>query len=380
MVQDANDSYMIEGAGVTKVFKDFWGRPKITAVDNVSLRVAPGAVFGLLGPNGAGKSTLIKMLLGHLYPTAGRLQVLGRDPTDVEAKSRLGYLPERAHLYKNLTAEETLRFFGQILELPPPEIRSRMDQLLAMVGLEQARRRLVGEFSHGMMRRMGLAQALLNDPDLLLLDEPTAGLDPIGCHEVKSLIMTLARRGKTILLTSHLLADVEDVCDEIMVLYGGKVLASGLAADLLREQEILQIRLPALAEDSMRRLHAAISLEAPPDQVELSSPTRSLESYFLEVVREASGKAETHGARVGAGVANFLRQGVSEPDEVLAALAHARPAANDAPAPAPEVEADEVLLDELSDAREGNAAPPQDAGDDAPDIDEDLLDELSGRD
>ncbi|MFM1551427.1 MAG: ABC transporter ATP-binding protein, partial [Lentisphaeria bacterium] len=181
----------VEGENLSKVFKDFWGRNKVEALNDVDVTVPKGAIFGLLGPNGAGKSTLIKLILGHLYPTGGRLAIFGKRPRDIAVKQHMGYLPERSFFYKHLTAAEILKYFGMILNLSREQISSRTEQLLEMVGLEAAGDRMAGEFSHGMGRRLGLAQALLNDPDLLILDEPTAGLDPVGCREVKDLIITL---------------------------------------------------------------------------------------------------------------------------------------------------------------------------------------------
>jgi len=227
--------------GLTKIFKDFWGRPKARAVDNVDFAVRRGEVFGLLGPNGSGKSTTVKMLLGLLYPSRGHIEVFGHSPRHVATKSRIGYLPEESYLYRYLDSNETLDFFGSLFDLPNKERRRRAEQLLEMVGLNQVRRRMVGEFSKGMQRRIGLAQALINDPDLVILDEPTSGLDPIGCREVKDLILALARRGKTVILSSHLLADVEDVCDRVVIYYGGRVQAMGTLRELLAEADSIRI-------------------------------------------------------------------------------------------------------------------------------------------
>lgn len=204
---------IVRAVGLTKVFRDFWGRPKAKAVNDISFTIEPGEVIGLLGPNGSGKSTTVKMLLGLLYPTGGILNVLGRSPRAVETKREIGYLPEESYLYKYLTAEETLDFFGSLFNLSRADRKKRIDQLLDMVGMAHARRRRVGEYSKGMARRIGLAQAMINDPEFLILDEPTSGLDPLGCKEVKDLILTLKARGKTVLITSHLLSDIEDVCD-----------------------------------------------------------------------------------------------------------------------------------------------------------------------
>src|SRR5438552_9768715 len=230
--------------GLTKIFKDFWGRPKARAVDNVDFEVRRGEVFGLLGPNGSGKSTTVKLLLGLLYPTKGHIEVFGHSPRHVGTKSRIGYLPEESYLYRYLDSRETLDFFGNLFELSSNERRKRSEQLLEMVGLKQVQHRVVGEFSKGMQRRIGLAQALINDPDLVILDEPTAGLDPIGCREVKDLILALARRGKTGILSSHLLADVEDACDRVVSSYGGRLPAMGTLQQLLARPDDVRLTTP----------------------------------------------------------------------------------------------------------------------------------------
>src|SRR5437868_4491573 len=240
--------------GLTKIFKDFWGRSKARAVDNVDFEVRRGEVFGLLGPNGSGKSTTVKMLLGLLYPTKGHIEVFGHSPRHVATKSRIGYLPEESYLYRYLNSHETLDFFGNLFRLPSGERDKRAEQLLEMVGLSQTRTRAVGEFSKGMQRRIGLAQALINDPDLVILDEPTAGLDPIGCREVKDLILELARRGKTVILSSHLLSDVEDVCDRVVIYYGGRIQAMGELKDLLANRDAVRITTPPLPREKMQKV------------------------------------------------------------------------------------------------------------------------------
>src|SRR3954471_1066493 len=273
--------------GLTKVFKDFWGRPKARAVDNVDFEVRRGEVFGLLGPNGSGKSTTVKMLLGLLYPTRGHIEVFGHSPRHVATKSRIGYLPEESYLYRYLNSKETLDFFGNLFDLPPGERQRRAEQLIEMVGLTQTRTRAVGEFSKGMQRRIGLAQALINDPDLVILDEPTAGLDPIGCREVKDLIVALARRGKTVILSSHLLSDVEDVCDRVVIYYGGKIQAMGTLKELLARPDTLRITTPSLPKQTLERVLEIIRRDVAADKVSIDRPTQNLESYFLEVVRKA---------------------------------------------------------------------------------------------
>ena len=278
---------VIEVDDLTKVFRDFWQRPKVRAVDGLSLDIRHGEIFGLLGPNGSGKSTTLKIVLGLLHAGSGRVRVFGRPPRDVATKARIGYLPEESYLYNFLSARETLAFYGQLFGLRGGQARRRIGELLDMVGLTQAADRPVGEFSKGMARRVGLAQALINDPELIILDEPTAGLDPIGCRQVKDLMLTLARRGKTIVLSSHLLADVEDVCDRIAILYNGKLRAQGRVRTLLQKQDRLQLTIPTLAPDQLEKLLAVLrrKFRAEPD---VEHPNVTLEQFFLQVVAEAS--------------------------------------------------------------------------------------------
>lgn len=300
--------------GLTKVFKDFWTREKARAVDNVDFEVRRGEVFGLLGPNGSGKSTTVKMLLGLLYPTRGHIEVFGHSPRHVKTKARIGYLPEESYLYRFLDSHETLNFFGNLFDLPPAEKKKRSEQLLEMVGLSQVRTRVVGEFSKGMQRRIGLAQALINDPDLVILDEPTAGMDPIGCREVKDLILALAKRGKTVILSSHLLSDVEDVCDRVVIYYGGRIQAMGTLKELLAKPDSVRITTPVLARDTMQRVLDIIRHDVAGDQIQIDNPSQNLESYFLDVVRKArENMSKTSGATSGSSVAPYLRGGAEEP-------------------------------------------------------------------
>jgi ABC-2 type transport system ATP-binding protein len=304
----SNAEVVVSVRGLTKVFKDFWNRPKARAVDNVDFDVRRGEVFGLLGPNGSGKSTTVKLLLGLLNPTKGHIEVFGHSPRHVQTKSRIGYLPEESYLYRYLNSRETLDFFGNLFQLDKGERDNRAEQLLEMVGLSQTRLRAVGEFSKGMQRRIGLAQALINDPDLVILDEPTSGLDPIGCREIKDLILALARRGKTVILSSHLLSDVEDVCDRVVIYYGGRVQALGTLKELLATPDTLRITTPVLPRATMARVLEVIRQDVAADKVRVDNPTQNLESYFLDVVAKAKrAAAETSGAQSGARVAAYLR-------------------------------------------------------------------------
>jgi len=320
---------------LTKVFKDFWGRPKAKAVNDVSFEIKKGEVFGLLGPNGSGKSTTIKMLLGLLNPTKGFIEIFGHSPRHVKTKERIGYLPEESYLYKYLDSRETLDFFGNLFQLHGEERAKRAEQLLEMVGLNQVRSRTVGEFSKGMQRRIGLAQALINDPDLVILDEPTAGLDPIGCREVKDLITALANRGKTVIISSHLLSDVEDVCDRVVIYYGGRIQAIGTLKELLTERETVRMTMPTLPREKMEEVLAVIRKDVAEDNIHIDNPTQNLESYFLGVVKRARESEEhTSGATSGSKVADYLREGGEEKDQKAKILD--RLAADLAPQPAPE--------------------------------------------
>lgn len=326
-----NGELVVSVRGLTKIFKDFWGRPKARAVDNVDFDVRRGEVFGLLGPNGSGKSTTVKLLLGLLNPTKGHLEIFGHSPRHVQTKSRIGYLPEESYLYRYLNSRETLDFFGNLFQLSKDDRDNRAEQLLKMVGLDQTRMRTVGEFSKGMQRRIGLAQALINDPDLVILDEPTSGLDPIGCREVKDLILALARRGKTVILSSHLLSDVEDVCDRVVIYYGGKIQAMGTLKELLATPDTLRITTPVLPRQTLERVLEVIRHDAATDKVRVDNPTQNLESYFLDVVHKARAAHETSGAQSGARVAEYLRGGIdAKPatEKILEKLAlpQARPA------------------------------------------------------
>jgi ABC-2 type transport system ATP-binding protein len=297
--------YAIETIGLTKVFSDWWGRTKVYAVDDLNLQVRNNEVFGLLGPNGSGKTTTIKMLLGLLHPTRGHSLVLGGDGTNPKITARIGFLPEESYLYRFLNARETLDFYGRLFGLAGKVREARIEALLDMVGLKAVASRPVGTYSKGMARRIGLAQALINDPDLLILDEPTTGLDPIGTRQIKDLILTLAERGKTILLCSHLLADVEDVCDRIAILYGGKVQVQGPVNDLLRRTDKRQIMIDATSDAAVERVKSV--LDENRVKFEISSPMERLETFFIHTVAEAQQQARpTSGAVSTTEIGDFL--------------------------------------------------------------------------
>ena len=281
-----SNDVVIETRNLTKVYRDFWGRQKVRALKALDLEVRRGEIFGLLGPNGSGKTTTIKLLLGLLFPTSGRALVFDKDATDVSKNERIGYLPEESYLYKFLNADETLDFYARLFNIPAAERRERIDRLIADVKLVGARRRQLKEYSKGMTRRIGLAQALINDPELILLDEPTTGLDPIGTREMKDLILRLRDEGKTVLLCSHLLPDIQDVCDRIAILHQGELKELGRIDTLLTVQDETQIRAKGLSREAEEQIRQVIQRHGG-ELLEMQNPTTTLEELFLSIVRES---------------------------------------------------------------------------------------------
>src|SRR5580698_4531240 len=286
-------SEAIETEHLTKVYKDFWGRDKVRALDDLTLDIHRGEVFGLLGPNGSGKSTTIKLLLGLIFPTRGSATVLGEPAGSTTINERIGFLPEESYLYRFLNGEETLRFYGQLFKIPRRELNRRVPALLETVGLDaKSRKRKLREYSKGMARRIGLAQALINNPDLILLDEPTTGLDPIGTREMKDLILSLKAQGKTVLLCSHLLADVQDVCDRITILFRGRMQTLGEVRDLVQVKDVTQIQTRGMTGDQVGEIRTFLQRIGVNDTV-VTHPTTTLEDLFIRIVREntASGQS-----------------------------------------------------------------------------------------
>jgi ABC-2 type transport system ATP-binding protein len=279
-------SAVIETEGLTKVYKDFWGRPKHTGLDSLSISIQKGEVFGLIGPNGSGKTTTFKLLLGLIFPTAGSARILGRAPTDVAAKAHLGFLPEETYLYRWLNADETLDFFGRLFNLDAATRRRRADELIQRFGLAHARKRQIREYSKGMTRRVGFCQALINDPDVVILDEPTSGLDPISSRQIKDLILELKSRGKTVLLSSHLLADVQDVCDRIALLHQGKLRVYGAVKDILVQRDSLSLTFKGLSEEGRRKLEDLARAEGA-HLVKAENTLETLEDVFLRTIQES---------------------------------------------------------------------------------------------
>ncbi len=288
---------VIETRNLSKVYRDFWGRKKVEALKALDLEIRKGEIFGLLGPNGSGKTTTIKLILGLLFPTGGQALVFGREATEVTKNERIGYLPEESYLYRFLNAEETLDFYGRLFNMSAVLRRQRTADLIDMVGLNWAKRRQLKEYSKGMTRRIGLAQALINDPELIVLDEPTTGLDPIGTREMKDLIVRLKEQGKTVLMCSHLLADVQDVCDRIGILYQGEMKELGRVESLLKVRDVTEVRAKNLSPAAEEEIRQAIAKHGG-EVTYYGNPTTTLEELFLQIIRES----EAHpGRRVRGG-------------------------------------------------------------------------------
>jgi len=388
--------YAVETFSLTKIFSDWWGRAKVYAVDDLNLQIQHNEVFGLLGPNGSGKTTALKMLLGLLYPTKGKALCLGGDATDPKISARIGFLPEESYLYRYLTARETLDFYGRLFGLGRGVRKMRIEALLDMVGLKAVANRPVGTFSKGMARRIGLAQALINDPDLLILDEPTTGLDPIGTRQIKDLVLKLAKRGKTVLLCSHLLADVEDVCDRIAILYGGRIQAEGQVKDLLQQTHKKQITTDAISDSAVEKIKQIVRLENA--ECVVSSPMHKLETFFIDTVVAAQRQArQTSGAVSTTKIGDFLtRETVSE--NILDKLV-STPLSQEPPAERPPTEKvvpgetarpkpDDGLLGKLAEPAQPQPIAADEKADTQPvethvpqnnRVREDLLDDLTGR-
>ncbi len=362
--------YAVETFSLTKIFPDWWGREKVYAVDDLNLQVQYNEVFGLLGPNGSGKTTTLKLLLNLLYPTKGKALVLGGDSTDPQISARIGFMPEESYLYRYLNARETLDFYGRIFGLPAKVRKMRTEALLDMVGLKAVANRPVGTFSKGMARRIGLAQALINDPDLLILDEPTTGLDPIGTRQIKDLILELAKRGKTVLLCSHLLADVEDVCDRIAILYGGKIQSEGKVRELLQQTHKTQITTGSISDTAIEKIKQIVRNEQ--DDCVITSPMDKLETFFIKTVASAREQAQPTSGVVSDGtyISDFLTAGHAEKSrraEILDKLVSAPvspPASSEPPTTehptlveTSEPEPDEELLEKLT--RQSKPAEPK---------------------
>jgi len=280
------DNSAVRTEGLTKVYKDFWRRKSVSALTNLDLVIERGEIFGLLGPNGSGKTTTVKLLLGLLFPSSGKSWLLGYSSVDLKVKSKIGFLPEESYLYKFLNAEEILDFYGKLFDIPKTERKSRIDKLIHDVGLNPYRKRLLSQYSKGMLRRIGLAQAIINDPDLVILDEPTSGLDPIASREIKDLILDFKRQGKTVILCSHLLADVQNICDRIAILNKGVLQVMGNVRELLSQKDVIEFVVKNLSDNDIQAVETFIKSRSG-DVLSINHPVSTLEELFLTIIQQS---------------------------------------------------------------------------------------------
>ncbi len=280
-----NRNVVVRTIDLTKVYRTFWGKTYVRALNKVNLEVCEGEVLALLGPNGSGKTTTMKLLLGIMFPTDGRVEVFGKSPRNVEIKKDVGFMPEESYLYRFLNANETLNFYGNVMGLDKSARKKRIDEVLEMVGLTEARKRRTREYSKGMSRRIGMAQVLLKDPKLVVLDEPTIGLDPMGAREMKDVILELKERGKTVIMSSHLLSEVQDVSDRIAILHRGNLIKTDSVENLLTIADTWQIIAKNLNEGTREKVQEVIR-EGGGELEKIGHPRESLESLFLKTIKE----------------------------------------------------------------------------------------------
>ena len=280
------DNSAVRTEGLTKVYKDFWRRKSVSALTNLDLVIERGEIFGLLGPNGSGKTTTVKLLLGLLFPSSGKSWLLGYSSVDLKVKSKIGFLPEESYLYKFLNAEEILDFYGKLFDIPKTERKSRIDKLIQDVGLNPYRKRPLNQYSKGMLRRIGLAQAIINDPELVILDEPTSGLDPIASREIKDRILDFKRQGKTIVLCSHLLADVQNICDRIAILNKGVLQVMGNVRELLSQKDVIEFVVRNLSDKDVQAVETFIKSRSG-DVQSITHPVSTLEELFLTIIQQS---------------------------------------------------------------------------------------------
>lgn len=276
----------VEIRNLVKDFKTSFRRKPLRAVDDVSLRIMPGEVYGLIGPNGSGKSTTMKALLGLVAPTAGHCAIFGKDSVKVDSRHDVGFLPENPYFYKHLSGEETLRFYGRLCGLGGKVLNQRIGELLELVDLTSARDRRLGGYSKGMLQRIGLAQALIQEPRLVILDEPTAGVDPVGSRQIRDLILKLRERGITVFLCSHLLEQVQEVCDHVGIIFQGKMIREGRLDDLIAIEDQTEVVIRDASPELVARLQALVTEDAKAELVHTGKPRTTLERLFLREIRK----------------------------------------------------------------------------------------------
>lgn len=276
----------VEIRNLVKDFKTSFRRKPLRAVDGVSIRIMPGEVYGLIGPNGSGKSTTMKALLGLVAPTSGHCAIFGKDSLKVDSRNEVGFLPENPYFYKHLSGAETLRFYGKLCGLGGKALNDRVNEMLALVDLEGARDRRIGGYSKGMLQRIGLAQALIQEPRLVILDEPTAGVDPVGSRQIRDLILKLRDRGITVFLCSHLLEQVQEVCDHVGIIFQGRMIREGRLEDLISIEDQTDIVLKNATPELIGKITALVEGAPGASVVHTGKPRTTLERLFLREISE----------------------------------------------------------------------------------------------
>jgi ABC-2 type transport system ATP-binding protein len=281
----------VEICHLVKDFHTSFKRLPLRAVDDVSIRIMPGEVYGLIGPNGSGKSTTMKALLGLVAPTSGQCSIFGKDSLQVDSRDEVGFLPENPYFYKHLSGEETLKFYGKLCGIRGTKLKSRVEELLELVDLSDARHRRIGGYSKGMLQRIGLAQALIQEPRLVILDEPTAGVDPLGSRQIRDLILKLKEQGITVFLCSHLLEQVQEVCDHVGIIFRGKMVKEGKLDDLIAIEDQTELVLKDASPELIAEIEALIKRSGGVELVRKGRPRTTLERLFLQETRK---QEETH--------------------------------------------------------------------------------------
>jgi len=275
----------VEVKNLTKIFSTGMRRDYVVAIDNLSLTVKAGEVYGLIGPNGSGKSTTMKVVLGLMAPSQGFARVFGLESGDIRAKNVTGFLPENPYFYKHLTGAETLRFYGKLCGMHGAALRDRIQELLELVSLQKAADRRLSGYSKGMLQRIGLAQALVQRPGLLVLDEPTAGVDPVGSREIRDLIFGLRNEGITVFLCSHLLEQVQEVCDRVGIIFEGRMRREGALDELISIADQTALTIQSASPALLEQIQNLVSHEKGASMVELGHPRTTLEDLFLKIVK-----------------------------------------------------------------------------------------------
>jgi ABC-2 type transport system ATP-binding protein len=290
MASSATGPWAVETKGLTKRYPLSWKNKVLVALDSLDLTIKPGEVFGLLGPNGSGKSTTLKLLLGLIQPTSGEARVFGELPESLEARRRVGFLPENPYFYSFLTGDETIAYFGRLCGLSGAKLKARTDELIELVSLQDGRDRPLRSYSKGMLQRIGLAQAIVHDPDMIFLDEPTAGVDPLGSVQIRDLILRLKKMGKTVIFSSHLLEQVEEVADRVAIFSLGHKVLEGSLKELLTEENAGQLVLPRpLTPQAQARVSEVLLAEGfLANELSFTHPRLTLEQLYLRTVKNMS--------------------------------------------------------------------------------------------